>query len=222
MEMNWWMNASAWILPVVIAVTMHEAAHGWMAARFGDSTATRAGRVTFNPLKHIDRFGTVMMPAMLLLVQSPFVFGYAKPVPVNFRQLQPQRLGMVLVALAGPGTNILLALICALLLYVDRWVTPEQAPWLFMNLYRGLIINCALAVFNMIPVLPLDGGRVVDALLPKPLRAWYGKLERFGMLVVIALLFVPAMFGYGQAMQWLSVPVYWTLEHILWLTGNNG
>src|SRR5580700_5479730 len=110
-------NATTWVIPVIFAVTFHEAAHGFVALRFGDDTALRAGRVSFNPLKHVDPVGTILLPALMILSRMPFLFGYAKPVPVNFGRLRPPRLGMVVVALAGPATNVLLAIISALLAY---------------------------------------------------------------------------------------------------------
>ncbi len=199
--MDWLTDASAWVIPVVLAVTLHEAAHGWMAERFGDDTARLRGRVTFNPIKHIDRFGTIVFPALLLLMHSPIVFGYAKPVPVNFQALNPPRLGMRMVALAGPGMNIILAFLSALLLHIDHFVTPEQAPWVFLNLYRSMMINCVLAVFNMIPILPLDGGRVVDSLLTGEPKRLFGKLERYGVLIVMLALMVPPMLGSDVVQQ---------------------
>jgi len=217
---DWLSDATAWVLPVVLAVTLHEAAHGWMAERFGDDTARLLGRVSFNPLKHVDRFGTIILPGLLLLLHSPFVFGYAKPVPVNFRRLQPLRLGMFMVALAGPGTNVLLALVSGILLHVDKLVTPEQVPWLFLNLYRALMINCVLAVFNLIPVLPLDGGRVVDSLLTGAPKRLFSKLERYGVALVMLALLIPAMLGFSQVQEALSVPIFWLVEQVMWLTGN--
>ena len=161
-------TASTWVLPVLIAITLHEAAHGFVAHRLGDDTAYRRGRVTFNPLKHIDLFGTILMPAVLLLVRSPVLFGYAKPVPVNFSALRHPRRDMILVALAGPATNIALAIAAALLFHVVAYLPSEAAPWVAQNFRNALVINVVLAVFNMLPLPPLDGGRVAVGLLPKP------------------------------------------------------
>ena len=152
--------------PAVLAITFHEAAHGFVAYRLGDNTASRLGRVTFNPLKHIDPFGTVSCRAMLLLSHSPFLFGYAKPVPVNFRKLNNPRLDMVWVALAGPATNILLALAAALAFHALPLAPADAAQWVADNLKNALVINVVLAVFNMLPIPPLDGGRVAVGLLP--------------------------------------------------------
>ena len=162
-------SLSVWVLPLIIAITFHEAAHGFVAHRLGDNTAWQLGRVSFNPLRHIDPFGTLMLPAMLLLSHSPFLFGYAKPVPVNFRALNNPRFDMVLVALAGPATNILLALAAALAFHALPFVPANAAQWIFDNLKNALIINVVLAVFNMLPIPPLDGGRVAVGLLPNVL-----------------------------------------------------
>lgn len=211
---------SAWVIPVVTAVIFHEVSHGWIAEKFGDPTARLMGRITLNPLKHIDRFGTIIFPLLLIAFKSPIVFGSAKPVPVNFNNLRPYRLGMAVVAMAGPITNILLALLCGLLLHIEYFITPEQAPWLFENLYRALMVNCTLASFNMLPLLPLDGGRVVCALLPEnPRRAWM-RHERMSLLLVVALLLLPAYMGYDIIQSILLTPTYTLLQGILWLTGN--
>jgi Zn-dependent protease len=183
-------QASTWVLPVVFAVTFHEAAHGFVAYRFGDDTAWRAGRVTFNPLKHIDRFGTIILPALLILIRSPFLFGYAKPVPVDFRRLDRPRRDMVWVALAGPATNVLLAVASSLLFYGVDLVPPSPAEWLAANLVHSIQINAVLCVFNMLPLPPLDGGRVAVGLLPDALALPLARLERYGMLILLLLLFV--------------------------------
>lgn len=213
-------EASAWILPVIFAVTLHEAAHGWVAERFGDNTARALGRVTFNPIKHIDRFGTIIMPGLLLLLHSPFVFGYAKPVPVDFHRLQPPRLGMFMVAIAGVAVNFLLAMFSGLLMHIDQWVTPEQAPWVFANLNNSLVINCVLIVFNMVPLLPLDGGRVVDSIIAGPPQRLYRRLERYGIPFMLLLLIVPPLLGFNLAEIVIGTPAMWLVEHVMALTGN--
>ena len=177
---------SVWVLPLVIAITFHEAAHGFVAHRLGDNTAWQLGRVSFNPLRHIDPFGTVMLPGMLLLAHSPFLFGYAKPVPVNFRALRNPRIGMVLVALAGPATNIVLALVAAAAFHGLTYVPADTAQWVADNLKNALVINVVLAIFNMLPIPPLDGGRVAVGLLPKVLALPLSRLEPYGMLILIA------------------------------------
>lgn len=219
---EWLIDMSAWVLPILLAITLHEAAHGWMAERFGDDTARILGRVTFNPIKHIDRFGTVILPGMLALAQSPVLFGYAKPVPVDFRRLHPHRLGMFMVAFAGPGINLILAFIGGLLLHVDQLVTPENAPWIFMNLYRFIMINCVLAVFNMLPILPLDGGRVVASFLHGKALELFSRFERWGILIVLGLALIPALLGYPIVQEAIGIPIFWLMEQMLWLSGNSG
>lgn len=217
---GWLLDVSAWVLPVVLSITLHEAAHGWMASKFGDDTALRLGRVTFNPLKHIDRYGTLIVPGILMLLKSPVVLGYAKPVPVNFSQLKPARLGMFMVSIAGVAVNFLLALAAALLLHIEAFITPEQAPWLFMNLYRMVMLNCVLIIFNLLPILPLDGGRVVDSLLTGKAKQAYGKLEPYGIAVVFLLLLVPALMDIPLMESIIGGPSAWLVSQVLMLTGN--
>jgi Zn-dependent protease len=186
---------SVWVLPLVIAITFHEAAHGFVAHHFGDNTAWDRGRVSFNPLKHIDPFGTLLLPAFLLLSHSPFLFGYAKPVPVNFRRLNNPRLDMVWVALAGPATNIVLALAAAAGFNLLGFAPVESAQWIFDNLKNALVINVVLAVFNMMPIPPLDGGRVAVGLLPRPLAIPLARLEPFGMLILVGILILLPLAG---------------------------
>lgn len=188
-------GASVWVLPLLFAITFHEAAHGYVAWRLGDDTAKAMGRVTFNPLRHVDPFGTVVLPALLLIVNSPVLFGYAKPVPVNFQRLRRPRRDMVLVALAGPATNIALAIASAFLFHLVPVVPAFVGDWLGQNLGNSILINLVLAVFNMFPLPPLDGGRVAVGLLPRNLAMPLARLERHGLLILIGLLFVVPWVG---------------------------
>ncbi len=202
------------IIPVLFAIILHEVSHGYAAYIFGDDTAKNAGRLTLNPLKHIDPFGTVLLPLLLIILGSPFLFGYAKPVPVNFRGLKNPKKDTGFVAAAGPVTNFLLAFLCFVFLKIILLNFPAMALYLayfishfsfqtvsgglffrffiypvtFM-LFIGIMINLILGTFNLIPIPPLDGGRIAVSLLPEPFSGYLSKLEPFGIILLLLLLF---------------------------------
>ena len=187
---------SVWAVPVLLAITLHEAAHGWVAWKLGDDTAWRLGRVTFNPLKHIDPVGTLALPALLLLASGGgMAFGYARPVPVNFRRLGSPRRDMVLVAIAGPATNLALAVVSALLVHALALVPDWAYAWVRFNLWNSIWLNLILCVFNMLPVPPLDGGRVAVGLLPDRLAIRLARLERAGIFIVLGAMFILPWIG---------------------------
>ncbi|HJP22704.1 MAG: site-2 protease family protein [Alphaproteobacteria bacterium] len=185
---------SVMALPIVIAIVFHEVAHGYVAWRLGDDTAHRQGRITLNPLRHIDPFGTIILP-LILALSVGFPFGYAKPVPVNPGRLRHPRRDMVLVAAAGPATNVVLAIAASLLLHGVNLLPPAAAQWLGQNLLNAILVNLILAIFNMLPLPPLDGGRVAVGLLPDALAYRLARLERFGFLILIAVIVVLPMAG---------------------------
>lgn len=185
------MNALIIAPPIILAITLHEASHGFVAWKLGDDTAYMLGRVTFNPLRHIDPFGTIILPA-LLYFSTGFVFGYAKPVPVNYRRLRNPRRDMALVAAAGPGINLALAIVSALALHL---VPADGSDLIRKMLTVSIFANVILALFNMLPLPPLDGGRVAVGLLPYPLSLYLARLERYGMFILLAAIFLLPLVG---------------------------
>jgi Zn-dependent protease len=213
---------AVWALPILIAIIFHEVAHGWVAYRLGDPTAARMGRLTLNPIAHIDLFGTILIPLLLIISRSPFLFGYAKPVPVNFYNLRNPKRDMIWVALAGPATNLLLALGCVLVL---KFMLPlysgaahsASAGWLeffapvSLMARNGVLINVVLAVFNAFPIPPLDGGRVMVGLLPEPQSSMLARIEPYGFLIVIVLLMTRTLD------RVIGPPVDFLLNFYFWL-----
>ncbi len=178
-------------LPVLLALSFHELAHGWAARELGDDTADRAGRLSMNPLRHVDPIGTVAVPLLLLAVSSPFLFGWARPVPVDWRKLRNPRRDVALVAAAGPAANLLMLLVWSSAAVVANAYLPGDGPWLGALRYliqAGIISNGVLMVINLVPVPPLDGSRVLAAFLPPGLARYYIRLEPYGMLIVVVLL----------------------------------
>jgi len=177
-------------LPVLFTITAHEAAHGWMASRLGDGTARMLGRVTLNPLKHIDLLGTLIVPLITFLLTG-FLFGWAKPVPINGRNLRQERRDLALVALAGPGANLLMAVLWGLVVHLGL-ALPDTFRWLALPLIymgaTGVFINVLLMVLSLFPLVPLDGGRVLNALLPPAWSAGFSRLEPYGLILLLVLL----------------------------------
>lgn len=208
-------------LPVLLAITIHEAAHGYAARFFGDPTAHRLGRITLNPLKHIDPVGTVLMPALLYLATSgAFLFGYAKPVPVNFGNLRHPKRDMVWVALAGPASNFVQALAWALLLLVLGVMQVQERFFLEMA-SAGIFVNLILWAFNLLPLPPLDGGRVLVGLLPYGAALQLQRLERYGMVIVLVLVFTGVVRTYwiSPLMQAGKTAIWQLVQPLVWLLG---
>jgi Zn-dependent protease len=187
LELSLVQKIAIWVVPVVLGITVHEVAHGWIARKLGDNTAFMLGRLTLNPLKHIDPVGTILIPGMLLLLQAGFLFGYAKPVPINWRNLRRPKRDMALVAAAGPGANLLMALAWGLLIRLGLSLGEPGIALIYMGV-AGITINIILMVLNLLPLPPLDGGRVMTGLLPGPWAYQFSRIEPYGFFILIGLL----------------------------------
>ena len=203
-------TASVWILPVIVAVTFHESAHAWVAWRLGDDTAKHLNRVTFNPFKHLDLFGTIILPALMLIGSGGrMMFGFAKPVPINPANLNNPRRDMVLVAAAGPISNLGLALLAALLLHTVIIFEGDFREWVVSNLINTVWFNILLFIFNLLPIPPLDGSRIAAGILPPTIAYNLLRFERFGFLIIIGIFFVIPLlierFGFEINIFWWLV-----------------
>jgi len=183
---------TVWVLPVLFAITVHEVAHGWVALRLGDRTAQMMGRLTLNPIKHIDPVGTVLVPGFLLLMGG-FVFGWAKPVPVTWENLRNPRRDVALVAVAGPAANLLMAILWSIILKIGLLLSTTTDSWAYPLVLMGnagILINLVLMVLNLLPILPLDGGRILSAFLPPPMAYKLSRLEPWGFFIILGLFFL--------------------------------
>lgn len=191
-ELNLAQKVAVWLLPVLFAITVHEVAHGWVARLLGDPTAMMLGRLTLNPIKHIDPLGTILVPGMMMLLPGGFIFGWAKPVPVTWENLRSPKRDMALVALAGPSANLVMALLWAGALKLGA-ALGGTVSWLAIPLaymgVAGIFINTILLSLNLLPLPPLDGGRIVTGILPGPMAAKFGRIEPYGLLILLLLLF---------------------------------
>ena len=212
-------QVATWLIPLIVAIVLHEISHGWVANAFGDPTARDLGRLSLNPVRHVDPVGTVVLPLVLAVSGAP-VFGWAKPVPVVAQRMRNPRLHMMLVALAGPGMNLLLALVAGIVLALVRPDGPPAGPgmwFLLLNLINFIAINLFLAVFNLLPLPPFDGGHVVEGLLPRRLARHYSKLARFGFpLLIFLLLILPMLVPQANVVERVvRPPVEWLLRLFL-------
>ncbi|MFI3123171.1 MAG: site-2 protease family protein [Methylococcales bacterium] len=187
---------AVWILPVIFAITVHEVAHGWVAKKYGDNTAAHLGRLTLNPLKHIDLFGTIILPTLLLITGTGFIFGWAKPVPVDPRHFKKPRQDMAIVALAGPASNLLMAIGWALIARIGVTVGVDNEAIAMPLIYTGIAgisINLVLMLLNMLPIPPLDGSRILSGILPSYWAWQFNKLERFGFIILLVMLYTKVL-----------------------------
>jgi Zn-dependent protease len=209
-------QVATWLIPLIVAIVLHEISHGWVANAFGDPTARDLGRLSPNPIRHVDPIGTVVLPLVLAVSGAP-VFGWAKPVPVVANRMRNPRVHMMLVALAGPGMNLMLAMLAGIVLALVRPDGPPSGPgelFLLLNLFNFIAINLFLAVFNLLPIPPFDGGHVVEGLLPRRLARHYSKLARFGFPLLIFLLLILPMLvpGADVVERIVRPPVDWLLR----------
>ncbi len=200
-------NFSVYVLPILFAITLHEAAHAYAAKYFGDSTAYLQGRMSLNPIRHIDPIGTLLIPILLYVVGSPFLFGYAKPVPVDWGRLRKPKRDMAWVALAGPAVNLVMALMW-LILYTVLSAMQIDEPFFLKMAQAGILVNLVIFALNLFPLPPLDGGRIMFSILPNQLAFKYGKLEPYGFFILLALLFL-------QVLKYWMVPVMIAAETLL-------
>lgn len=215
---NIFITAIQWGIPLILAITLHEAGHALAAKKLGDPTADQQGRVTLNPIKHIDPFGTILLPLMLFFMKAPFLFGYARPVPVDYNKLNNLPRDIALVAFAGPAANILLIIISALLYnFIYALPTAWQEPYSKL-IVISVMINTVLALFNMLPIPPLDGSKILMALGPRPLGRVIYEAERYGMFIIIGLLLMMPLFtqmlGYNPLGVFFLGAIKWVSELI--------
>ncbi len=218
MNNNTVFEVASWLIPLVVAIVLHEISHGWVAYAFGDPTAKECGRLSPNPIRHVDPIGTIVLPLILAIAHAP-VFGWAKPVPVIAARLRNPRLHMILVSLAGPGMNLALALLAAIGLALIAPAGPGAGPgmlFLGANLENFLLINLFLAVFNLLPIPPFDGGHVVEGLLPRRLVPGWKRIGRFGFpLLILLLVVLPMLSPKADIVAWLVVPPVRALTMLL-------
>lgn len=207
---------AVWVVPVLFAITVHEVAHGWVANYYGDSTARMLGRLTLNPIKHIDPLGTILVPAVMLILPGSLIFGWAKPVPVNEKNLHNPRKHMAIVAAAGPAANLAMAIFWALVIWVGVLVSGMSHPVGLGIQYMGLagvLINMVLMVLNLVPIPPLDGSRVVSGFLPPAWAYQYNRIEPYGLFIVLGLLVTGVLF------QFIGPVIMWGRNAVLSLVG---